>query len=297
MVKLSAQYFIANSQVQKDVGLKVLTDQELHALQKTLMDIYVIVEEVCQKHSLTLLLGGGSALGAIRHKGFIPWDDDIDLMMFREDYDQFIKIISEEPIDGIKLSNSGFSLHVIKTGTEYRGLFDSASDESGVYIDIFPIDYVSENHVKRLLCGWCSDMLIFLLNSKRIYRYNNKLIYKIFKQNSASYILYLIRIVIGCMVSGISDQLLRKIHTKLVVDKKMSSLITIPTGRKHYFGEMLKYQDFIPAKSVVFEGITCYVPNHVDVYLSNLYGTNYMDLPPEDKREVHPCIAFSIDNL
>ena len=73
-----------------------LTDKERDALKKCLLSIYIDVKSVCDKYGLTLMLGGGSVLGAVRHKGFIPWDDDMDISMKREDYEKFLKIAPGE---------------------------------------------------------------------------------------------------------------------------------------------------------------------------------------------------------
>ena len=77
-------------------GAVVLTDEQLLDLQKTLNGILRDIISVCAKHHLRYFLGGGSALGAIRHHGFIPWDDDIDINMPREDHDRFVQVFRQE---------------------------------------------------------------------------------------------------------------------------------------------------------------------------------------------------------
>ena len=74
--------------------LRELTDKERERLRKCLFSIYKDIALVCSKYGLCFMLGGGSVLGAVRHKGFIPWDDDIDLMMPREDYMKFISVFN-----------------------------------------------------------------------------------------------------------------------------------------------------------------------------------------------------------
>ena len=76
--------------------LRELTDKERERLRKCLFSIYKDIALVCSKYGLCFMLGGGSVLGAVRHKGFIPWDDDIDLMMPREDYMKFISVFNKE---------------------------------------------------------------------------------------------------------------------------------------------------------------------------------------------------------
>lgn len=75
--------------------------------------------------------------------------------------------------------------------------------------------------------------------------------------------------------------------------KRKGKLITIPTGQLHYWGEMVPYDMFYPARECLFEGLKAYVFNKVDEFLKVRYGKDYMVVPPEEKREVHPVVAFS----
>lgn len=293
--KISAQNYIRNQQLQQKLGLKKLTSDELKSLQNVLLEIFIEIQRICSKYSLTVFLGGGSALGAVRHKGFIPWDDDMDLMMLRNDYELFIGYFKKEANLGFKLKESGFSLHIIKEKTLYVGPMTS-DDDGGIYIDIFPIDYVPLNKVSRWIKGICSDLLLFILNSKGIYQRDNIYLKGLFMQTFSSCIIYYGRKMIGCIFSKVSVSKLRKLHYKIISYSKISTLVTIPTGRKHYFGELLPYTVFFPPKESEFEHLSCQLPNKIDTYLSNLYGKDYMELPPIEKRETHPCISFSCNN-
>ena len=85
-----------NDDVKRSDGFYELSDDERYKLKQCLMEIYQDITFICKKYNLTFMLGGGSALGAVRHKGFIPWDDDLDLMMSREDYNKLIKVFPKE---------------------------------------------------------------------------------------------------------------------------------------------------------------------------------------------------------
>ena len=99
---------------QKDIYSKVFSefvfsDEQIELLHNTLFDMLMDIKRVCEKHNITFLLSGGSMLGAVRHKGFIPWDDDLDIMMLRSEYVKFREaVLSEmtdkydlvEPLDG-----------------------------------------------------------------------------------------------------------------------------------------------------------------------------------------------------
>ena len=94
-----------NPTLQQVDQLYELTDQDRQRLHSTLLEMYDKIRNLCQAYSLTCLLGGGSCLGAIRHRGFIPWDDDLDLMMPRRDYDIFVKLcLSGELGDAFEFS-------------------------------------------------------------------------------------------------------------------------------------------------------------------------------------------------
>ena len=82
----------------KNEKLKVLTDDEIKKIQKIILDMIQELDNIFKKYNFTYYLGGGSALGAIRHKGFIPWDEDLDLNMIRKDYDKLIEIFDKEPL-------------------------------------------------------------------------------------------------------------------------------------------------------------------------------------------------------
>lgn len=80
-----------------------MTDEERSRLQEHLRKMYLEIEKVCDRHSLRMCTGYGTVLGAIRHKGFIPWDDDMDLLMPREDYDKLINLYADELPDNLKI--------------------------------------------------------------------------------------------------------------------------------------------------------------------------------------------------
>ena len=88
-----------NQKYRTDPSVRHLSDEELEKLKHVLLEIYLDIQAVCDKYGLVCMLLGGSALGAVRHKGFIPWDDDLDIGMPRDDYEIFI--ILEIEIFGI----------------------------------------------------------------------------------------------------------------------------------------------------------------------------------------------------
>lgn len=137
---------------------KEYDSETLKRLQRAELDILMEFDRVCEKHGIFYFLYGGSLLGAIRHKGFIPWDDDIDIGMTRENYDKFVKVMPKELgnnyILATPLSHTGYCSAIIKLmrkGTKFvPGASTEMKCELGIHIDIF----VWDNLCGRMLGAW-----------------------------------------------------------------------------------------------------------------------------------------------
>lgn len=125
---------------------------EIRELQALELDILLDVSKVCRDNGIKFFLGEGTMLGAIRHKGFIPWDDDVDLIMMRDDYERFLKIAPEALGDKYEVQHSTtikdywspfIKIRKIKGELKYRQRHIAhITDNNGPYIDIFPMEYV-----------------------------------------------------------------------------------------------------------------------------------------------------------
>lgn len=285
---------LLNSISQKTDFLRQLTEDETIKLKKILLDMHNYIIEVCDNNNLSVMLGGGSCLGAVRHKGFIPWDDDLDLMMPRADYVKLIKLFNEGKIDlkyhfeypNLNKDVKNTFLKVFLKDTVYEDLFtEKETFPAAIFIDIFPIDYTPSNKINRKMKGTLSDILQFVCTCTLYSQYPSKRLKMFYKQDPQAHRRYNIRMMIGYIFSVIP-------HRRWVYwfDKfnngKPSEMMTIPTGRKHYLPETLAANTFVPVKECTFEGCKSYLPNDYDRYLSNLYG-DYMQVPPVEKRERH----------
>lgn len=278
-----------------------LTDEERFNLKQCLIEIYQDIAFVCEKYNLTFMLGGGSALGAVRHKGFIPWDDDLDLMMPRKDYKKFIDVFPKEMGDKYIISypngncnSMTLFLKVIKKNTLLKYWDDTDDYISGIYIDVFPMEGTPNNIVLRYLKGCLAFAIRKVTTSVKIYNRKNDCLKRKMSANMLSYLYYKLSIVIGAIFSFVGEKRLDYYFDRFVSSDKDTLYITIPTGRKSYFCELLPYSVFFPVSKGIFEGIEVYLPNNVDVYLTNLYG-DYMKVPPVEKRERHYFTDFSFD--
>lgn len=278
-----------------------MNEKESEQLKKCLMKILIDFVKVCNEYSFCYMLGGGSALGAVRHNGFIPWDDDIDVMMPREDYDKFVDIFEKElagkyflyvPNSKYEISNTYAKL-VLKDTKLVDINNMSTPFEKGVWIDIFPIEYAAQNVFLRKIKGLVSDAFAFVAVSRFLYTYKNKKVRDFFYESKPGRLYYRVRIVTGFLFSFLGYKNWYNLYDKFVRGCKETNMWTIPTGRKHYFGEAMEKVNFVPTKKMKFEEITVNVPNNVYGYLRNLYG-DYMKVPPVEKREQHIIVEFKL---
>lgn len=248
-----------------------------------LLELMTLLEfkRICDKHNLKYFLIGGTLLGAVRHNGFIPWDDDIDVGMFRSDFQKFLSICPEELGSKWFLQTSdtdeGYAEVFAKirlNGTEFRELVDEhVLTHTGIYIDIFPFDNIS--HSKLLQKIW----LFVLTPIERIchYKLNHKypdtknimvLIYRLFCK-SISYL------IPKKNIFHIREVLLRKWESS--PSKNFANWPSSIIAPVFYFSEYAHLQ---------FEGFYFPVPKYYDEYLTLFYG-DYMKIPPENERPSH----------
>lgn len=275
-----------------------LNESQRKALKNCLLDMLKDILRVCDKHNLCIMLSGGSCLGAVRHKGFIPWDDDIDLMMPRSDYEKFKLILDDElgknydfsVPNAKKRSIVGASLNIFKKNTL---LSNRGERFKGVCIDVFPIDYVPDNEICRFFKSRFSFLLRGIAFSSLLYSRRDPWLVKVTERSFSFNIYYKLLLFIGFVFSFKSYLFWLDLFDKFIQERKVTSRMTLPTGRAMYDGEMLPVNVFMPVSKGVFEGIEVSLPNNTHVYLRNLYG-NYMQIPPVEKRERHFYTSFDL---
>lgn len=274
-------------------GLLKVDGEDLVKLQKMLLEIYDDLYDVCNKHNITLYLCGGSALGAIRHHGFIPWDDDLDLAMTRADYEKFKTVFKKELEDKYILNAPDYSKHVksrfpivIRKGTIYQEIIHpSDRDLQGIKVDIFLIENVPNNRFYRALKGYCCNMLEFIAGQVQLINWMDCTSQNFLKCSGKMD--YYARKLIGAFFSFRSgDDWLKSVDIHVRCGDENSLNCALATGRKHYFGEILSRNVFFPPQKMNFAGRQCNVFHDLDAYLTNLYG-DYMTIPPVEKRERH----------
>ena len=261
----------------------------MNDLQKKQLDILKAFIRVCEKHNLRYFLVGGSALGAIRHKGFIPWDDDIDVGMPREDYDKYVLLQDE-------YKGTPYFIQTYKTDPCYIYNYGKLRDSSttfiesqykyhrinhGVWIDIFPIDGFSkvikprETFKKKIKHIWWHVYLAYLPALRR----------KVRKQTFFKDILF--NIVAGLFyifdIAHYRNKHIDKIAKKIPLNESVMGGNLFGFNMKREAMDTSLYDEFV---KVPFEDIEAYVLKDYDTYLRNLYG-DYMTPPPPEKQIGH----------
>lgn len=257
--------------------MRQITDiQELRQLQMGILDN---VHQFCQEHGLTYFLSSGSLIGAVRHGGYIPWDDDIDIYMLRNDYERLLQIYQGN--ETYRLLNPDKEPHyyytfakVVDTRTR---MIEKETDgyEIGVYIDVFPIDYVPDDLQER----------------ERVFK-KKHLLYKIRRckiSNSNPLKSRLAYYFYKCWPLSVA-QLNSRIR-RLIVRQEPTHTVCHMTEAGPGIKCCFPAEDLASAVDIKFEDRTYKTMVGYKDYLEHTYG-DYMTLPPVEQRTTHKFTAY-----
>lgn len=262
--------------------------EKLRFLQLKELEMLLEVDRICKKHNLTYYLIGGTALGAVRHKGFIPWDDDIDLGLPREDYNKFLELCLSElgeqyflqtnrsdenymyQFAKVRLNNTAFVQEELKNYKIHHGIF----------IDLFPLDGIPDQvHIRRI--------------QKAIYSFFNFIRDCKVQTKTKSPLKSLVRLILSKVFPWSVIHFATDWVTSWVSCKRTRFMANI-LGRAGYDKEAMPVEFFGTPEFLEFEGHLLPAPREWDKYLSRLYG-DYMKLPPSDKRMNHNPYLIDFD--
>lgn len=272
-----------------------MSNANMELLHQVDVDIAKEVLRICEKHGLNYYMLGGTMLGAIRHKGFIPWDDDIDLGMPRNDYERFLEIAPQELASHLKLVNyrtdPNYMYYITRILDTETTVIEERIGNDNKYthasIDIFPIDGTPNNAILRKIYFFrvmYHRALMSLCYKDSIDR----------KRKRSKKEMLLLWVMEHIPVEKLTtpykqkckiDKLLRKqkVEGSKYIGNIMGAYRTREIVPAEYYGEGAMY----PFEDIQMRGLSMY-----DEYLSYTYG-DYMQLPPEESRKTH----FKILNI
>lgn len=255
------------------------------------------------RDGIKMFLVGGSLLGAVRHGGFIPWDDDIDFGMKRCDYQKFIEIFDSELGDryylrcpNSKYPNGNRFMQIYKRGTTLKVAEGSTPLQPNcVLIDVFPYDYVPDNKLLRILKGIYCNFLMLIAASVTGYVYPNENYKKMMMHSFTGKCIFYGEYLLGKLFSWKKPEEWFNKVDRAVQQKKKSKYVTSAMGRKHYLGEIFSEKVFFPLSEIKFEELKLYAPADPQTYLLHNYGKNYMTPPSRDNQESHFVLYFDLN--
>lgn len=264
---------------------------ELDELKQLQLQILDEVVDFCNQHQIKYFLMAGTLLGAVRHQGYIPWDDDIDIGMLREDYERFLELYSKKEgnyyIYTHKLNpKSTFPfMKLCLKDTLVREEFLDSHDEYGINIDIFPIDSISSQNSIKIVKN-----INLLLKIRHIKSAN---LIKYWQEKDK---LFPIRTILKIIFSFISYKtIFNKIDVILQKEAKQTEIYKGNILWGYGTRELVDPKIFDSLTEVTFEGKQYKIPMNYHNWLTNVYG-NYMELPPIEKRMPHHFMSAYVLN-
>lgn len=263
----------------------VLSTKETEKLKVIELDMLKIFIGICSKLDIKYYVLGGTMLGAVRHKGFIPWDDDIDVGLYRRDYELFCQKAQE-------LLPEGLFLQTGETDPEYIGGFAKIRNSNttfvesstkkfrinhGVYLDIFPLDYYPETKAEQRLFELKNRIIKMRL--RREYTLDDRAKGSRAKEFAAA------------VASAAAMLIYPTVESACTAREKLYTSVKSSEMFANYNGAWGK-KEIVPAfwygegRMMPFEDIQVCVPEHCEKWLAQVYG-DYMQFPPEEKRVTH----------
>lgn len=270
--------------------MKYNDSEEDVMLKKALISTLKGFVNFCEQHNLRYYAAFGTALGAVRHHGIIPWDDDIDVYMPREDYNKFLSLrgtLESSEYEIVDIENKGYYLYFAKWCQRNSTLIEKLGEPAlGIYVDIFPLDFYDENYCKPLI------------QHNELYRYLWLIYGHGSRKHSFAEICSEIRLInkkgkFGRLVTVLLDtsvfKLLR-LPSLFLIRKFIKRLEEAPRSSYYWLYSIISCESkpmpiewFGKGVIMQFEDIEVLMPSNYDEYLTRTYG-DYMTPPPIDKR-------------
>lgn len=271
----------------------IIMNEELRRLQLTQLEILKVIDALCRKHRIHYSLYAGTLLGAVRHQGFIPWDDDLDIFLTRHEYNRFIKLWLDEQPEGYLIQNKELDPNFTQSFTKIRKdhtafLQDEAERgkyHTGIFVDVFPIDRVPEKRIQRAF--FFADCLFYQL-------YTREFIPPLAGRFT--------KVVAGALLKLSTKKnraQRRKWHYRRIIRyNRNKSLPMICIEMTRTLKQILPPDLMCGYVDFPFEDMKAMCIRDWDAYLTVEFG-DYMQLPPEEERgwRHHPIVLDFERNL
>ncbi len=272
--------------------------EELRKAQMIQLNILKEFRRICKENNLNYWLDSGTLLGAVRHGGFIPWDDDLDVGMLRKDYEKFIELarseLSEEFLlqDWYITPNYYFPFAKIRrVGTLWKELQTSDKDGNGIYIDIFPYDIYPDKKIDQIQQHYIVDILKRAIAVK----FGDRPWKSLGGINWGRILRYLPVFAVSLFVGSKSKNIFDKIQKRYNSSKKYSCYF--PSGTAQYGKYVIPREYLDNLELIQFEDSFFTSPRNAKEYLTIVYG-DYMRLPPENERNIgHSIVDFNFGDI
>ena len=250
------------------------SNDALQSAQKTMTDMLVVIDQICKEHNIQYWLSAGTLLGAVRHNGFIPWDDDADINMMREDYERFILLIEKHLPEPYKVQSAEHNTHGLHNWCkiaymdDYEWIDWHGNWTKGLTIDIFPFDYVSDSD-KLSVIDKITNRIASIRRPLRVTSV------KTFLQTL------------------INKMKIHRLHARFT---KKTNTLTYGIETSYYGWTYFKVDEIFPLTEGLFEGHKLSIPTNSHKCLTREYG-DYMQIPEESERVPHMKeLRFSMKN-
>lgn len=267
------------------------TSEEIRRMQMLMLEMLIEFDRICRKYNIPYSLDGGTFLGAIRHKGFIPWDPDADIVIMREDYNRFFEVCRQEldherfyiqDYKTDKYYRWGYA-RLLRNGTSYvRAGHEHMNSRNGIFIDIFTMDSVPDNYLLRRLHRY----LCFCIRRVLWSEVGRKVHPNYLKRKWYHLLSKIPKTAVFKYRNKLAEQCNRNKESELI--RHMCS--PHPKGNTYGFPRKL----FNNLVEYEFEGHKFLAFADYNWYLESIYG-DYMTPPPLDERISHiPCSSFKL---
>ncbi len=269
------------------------TEDELNKLHQILLKLLGEVNRICEKHNISYFAIGGTAIGAVRHKGFIPWDDDMDIGMTRDNYEKFLSVCEDELSDQFFILNyetnknyyAYFSKLCIRGTTFVESETTHLKYDHCVFLDIFPYDNVPDDLKQRNKFYKKINISYQLYKCKSLWKVSD------LAGKKQKIIGSIVRPIIHVLLLPIPKKVFYNHLNKLIRSYNNLDCIYLTTlGHNINLAEKNIIDDLL---KVPFENIYIYILRNYDAWLRQQYG-DYMLLPPVDKRYNHHPLILNI---